>query len=100
MNKILPILIGLLPSLSFAASDITALDLTSHWAGYLAVILFVIAYAFVMLEEFTHLPDCGHGLCNYCYAGYLQSKVSDGVECALTVGPEQKCGMVVPERLF
>jgi NhaD family Na+/H+ antiporter len=54
MIKILLILIGLLPSLSFAASDITALDLTSHWAGYLAVILFVIAYAFVMLEEFTH----------------------------------------------
>jgi len=54
MNKILPILIGLLPSLTFAASDTTTLDLTSHWAGYLAVILFVIAYAFVMLEEFTH----------------------------------------------
>ena len=54
MNRILLIIIGLLPSLSFAASDITALDLTNHWAGYLAVILFVIAYAFVMLEEFTH----------------------------------------------
>jgi len=54
MNRILLILIGLLPGLSFAASGITALDLTSHWAGYLAVILFVIAYAFVMLEEFTH----------------------------------------------
>ena len=54
MNKILLILIGLIPSLSFAVSDVTTLDLTSHWAGYLAVILFVIAYAFVMLEEFTH----------------------------------------------
>jgi NhaD family Na+/H+ antiporter len=54
MNKILPILIGLIPSISFATSDTSALDLTNHWAGYLAVILFVIAYAFVMLEEFTH----------------------------------------------
>jgi NhaD family Na+/H+ antiporter len=54
MNRILPILIGLFPGLSFAASDMTTLDLTNHWAGYLAVILFVIAYAFVMLEEFTH----------------------------------------------
>jgi len=54
MNKILLIIFGLIPSLTFASSDITNLDLTSHWAGYLAVILFVIAYAFVMLEEFTH----------------------------------------------
>ena len=54
MNRILLILIGLLPGLTFAASNNTTLDLTNHWAGYLAVILFVIAYAFVMLEEFTH----------------------------------------------
>ena len=55
MNRILLILIGMLPSISFAATNATStLDLTNHWAGYLAVILFVIAYAFVMLEEFTH----------------------------------------------
>ena len=55
MNRILLILIGMLPSISFAAINATStLDLTNHWAGYLAVILFVIAYAFVMLEEFTH----------------------------------------------
>ena len=54
MNKILITLISLIPSLAFASSDIPNLDLTSHWAGYLAVTLFVIAYAFVMLEEFTH----------------------------------------------
>ena len=55
MNRILLILIGTLPSISFAATNATStLDLTNHWAGYLAVILFVIAYAFVMLEEFTH----------------------------------------------
>ena len=54
MNKILLILIGLFPSLSFAASATTRLDLTTHTAGYIALILFVIAYIFVMVEEFTH----------------------------------------------
>jgi len=54
MNKILTIIIGFIPSLTNASEDIVNLDLTSHWAGYLAVTLFVIAYAFVMLEEFTH----------------------------------------------
>ena len=54
MNKIFLILIGLTPGTTFASSDITTLDLTSHWAGYTALILFVIAYGFVMVEEFTH----------------------------------------------
>ena len=54
MNKIFLILISLTPGISFAASDITTLDLTSHWAGYIALTLFVIAYGFVMVEEFTH----------------------------------------------
>jgi NhaD family Na+/H+ antiporter len=30
-------------------------DLTGHWVGYVSLILFVIAYLFVMSEEFTHL---------------------------------------------
>ena len=52
------------------------------------------------LAEFVHMPDCAHGLCMYCYTGYLTSKVGDGVECALTVCPERGCNMIVPERLF
>ena len=32
-----------------------SLDLTYHWAGFSALVVFVIAYAFVMAEEFTHL---------------------------------------------
>ena len=55
MNKILLILISFIPSLSVAASSAENLDLTSHMAGYIAIILFVIAYFFVMIEEFTHL---------------------------------------------
>lgn len=32
-----------------------AIDLTTHWAGYSAVLLFVLAYIFVIAEEFTKL---------------------------------------------
>ncbi|MEA3410025.1 MAG: sodium:proton antiporter NhaD [Pseudomonadota bacterium] len=31
------------------------LDLTGHWVGWLSIALFVVAYALVMAEEFTHL---------------------------------------------
>lgn len=31
------------------------LDLTHHWVGYLSIVVFVIAYIFVMLEEVTHM---------------------------------------------
>jgi NhaD family Na+/H+ antiporter len=31
------------------------LDLTSHWVGYASIVIFVIAYFFVMAEEFLHL---------------------------------------------
>ena len=42
---------------SAAASTVTAerLDLTGHWVGALAVLVFIIAYLLVMAEEFTHL---------------------------------------------
>ena len=55
MNKILLTLIGFLPSLSFAASNTESIDLTSHAAGYIALVVFIAAYFFVMIEEFTHL---------------------------------------------
>ena len=41
-----------------------------------------------------------HGLCTFCFAAYLENKVNDGVECVLTVCPEQECKMIVPSRLF
>lgn len=31
------------------------LNLTNHWGGYIALIVFVVAYFFVMLEEMTHM---------------------------------------------
>lgn len=33
----------------------TTIDLTSHWVGYLAIVVFVTAYGFVAAEEYTHL---------------------------------------------
>ena len=55
-NKTAPTLLGLflLPAKSFASSG-QSLDLTDHWAGITALIVFALAYLLVMAEEFTHL---------------------------------------------
>ncbi|QKQ23824.1 sodium:proton antiporter NhaD [Candidatus Ruthia endofausta] len=54
MIKLLKLL-TLLPVSVFATSEpLTTLDLTSHWVGYIALVLFVLAYILVMVEEFTH----------------------------------------------
>lgn len=50
----------LLPSWSWAAEGAgsgsgQALDLTRHWAGYLALIVFSVAYILAMMEEVTEL---------------------------------------------
>ncbi|MFZ5799474.1 MAG: sodium:proton antiporter [Desulfobulbus sp.] len=45
-----------LPVLALASgAGETALNLTSHWVGYAALVIFVLAYGLVMAEEFTHL---------------------------------------------
>ncbi|WP_456407381.1 sodium:proton antiporter NhaD [Thiolapillus sp.] len=59
MKKIfsLFLLLTLLPQtlLATEASHAERLDLTGHWAGWLAIALFLTAYLLVMAEEFTHL---------------------------------------------
>ena len=46
----------LFPGVVLASAGIDkTLDLTSHPVGYIALALFVVAYLFVMAEEFTHL---------------------------------------------
>ena len=52
---ILPAAALLAPGLAAAAESSNHLDLTDHWVGYLGILLFVVAYRFVMAEEFTHL---------------------------------------------
>ena len=49
------LLFFLLPELSLASSNTQTLDLTNHTVGYVAIVIFVIAYLAVMAEEFTHL---------------------------------------------
>ncbi len=61
-SKYNPLLLALLfPSLAMAAKETGAispaqpLDLTQHWAGYLALIVFAVAYILAMTEEVTEL---------------------------------------------
>lgn len=45
-----------LPAVSMASSSGSqTLDLTNHTIGYIAIVIFVVAYLAVMAEEFTHL---------------------------------------------
>ena len=57
--KIIPaLLLTVLPQSAMAmAAEHAAdhLDLNSHWVGFASLILFFVAYMFVMAEEFTHL---------------------------------------------
>ncbi|MFO7603202.1 MAG: sodium:proton antiporter NhaD [Gammaproteobacteria bacterium] len=49
-------LLALLPTWSFASETaVKTLDLTGSVVGITAIVVFVLAYAFVMAEEFTHM---------------------------------------------
>lgn len=87
MNKLW--LLALLPMDILAADGAKTLDLTNHWVGYTALVLFVIAYIFVMVEEFTHFRKSKPvilvagliwGLIGWIY---VDQGVSDAVEVAL-----------------
>lgn len=43
------------PLVSRAEQAELTLNLTDHWVGFTALLLFVLAYTFVIVEEFTHL---------------------------------------------
>ena len=49
--------LGLLSPLNSYASATSSetLDLTQHWVGYASILVFVLAYALVISEEFVHL---------------------------------------------
>jgi NhaD family Na+/H+ antiporter len=57
MKQILFILLAMLvPSVAFASDAMhQSVDLTSHWIGYAAIAIFVLAYTLVILEEQLHL---------------------------------------------
>ncbi len=56
MHKLLTILslIGL-PGLAVASGSMEQPSLIHHWVGPVALLVFILAYALVMAEEFTHL---------------------------------------------
>ena len=47
--------IAVVPGISRADQADLTLNLTDHWVGFVALLIFVLAYAFVIIEEFTHL---------------------------------------------
>jgi len=54
--SILFFLLFFLPAAVLAADDYgSSLDLTTHWAGYTSLIIFVLAYIVVIMEEHIHL---------------------------------------------
>ncbi len=56
LNILFVFAIGLLfPMSGFASTAGQSLDLTQHWVGYTAIVIFVLAYMLVMAEEFMHL---------------------------------------------
>jgi NhaD family Na+/H+ antiporter len=44
-----------IPDLAMASEHGSRIDLTGHWVGITALVLFFVAYLFVMAEEFIHL---------------------------------------------
>ena len=48
-------LVWLVPGLALAADIAPPLDLTGHWVGPVSLVIFVLAYGLVILEEFTQL---------------------------------------------
>ncbi|MBA3582524.1 MAG: sodium:proton antiporter NhaD [Gammaproteobacteria bacterium] len=48
-------LLTLLSGVANAAAELPALNLTTHWVGYLCLAIFVFAYALVIMEEHLHL---------------------------------------------
>jgi hypothetical protein len=50
-TSILMVFMSLLPSAAHAATEASQpLDLTGHWAGITAIVIFVVAYGLVMAE--------------------------------------------------
>ena len=53
MDKLLFLLVFFPMTVFSGGESLETLDLTTHWSGYTALVLFVVAYIFVMVEEFT-----------------------------------------------
>ncbi|MFW5450262.1 MAG: sodium:proton antiporter NhaD [Methylophagaceae bacterium] len=52
---VISLLLFAFPQISFASGEVDLLDLTSHWVGYTSLVIFVLAYVLVILEEEIHM---------------------------------------------
>jgi hypothetical protein len=48
-------LLMILPGFAFSSETAHSIDFTVHWAGFVSLGIFIVAYFLVMTEEFTHL---------------------------------------------
>ena len=55
ITLLITLLLLLSPAMVWASAGGERLDLTASWVGFAALAIFVVAYALVMAEEFTHL---------------------------------------------
>lgn len=56
LKKVLAVILFFSFASVYASSSTeNSLDLTNHWAGYISLLIFIIAYGFVMVEEVLHL---------------------------------------------
>jgi len=53
--RLVALIMGMAPCVGRAEQTELTLNLTDHWVGLIALLLFVLAYTFVIIEEFTHL---------------------------------------------
>ena len=53
--RLTAIMLAIVPGVSNAAQAESTLNLTDHWVGLVALLIFALAYALVIAEEFTHL---------------------------------------------
>lgn len=50
--------------------------------------------------EKTRSLECNHKFCEDCFRGYLESQVSSGPDSVYSTCPQQKCGLIVPIKMF
>ena len=53
--RLVILMVVMVPCISHAEQAEITLDLTDHWVGFVSLLMFVLAYALVVVEEFTHL---------------------------------------------
>ena len=54
-SLILSLSLFIFPQISFASGEVHLLDLTSHWVGYASIVIFILAYVLVIVEEKIHM---------------------------------------------